>query len=116
MAYTLGISKLLQLRQQHSDQMALDWLSVAMLLRYEPGIVATEQLMQAWGVGQSTVSRRLAALAAAGLLDVSRGHGGYAVHGFSAASIKNEPRLDTVRPSALAFSLRAAATEAGSTN
>jgi len=81
MTYTLGISKLLQLRQQHGAQMALDWLSVAMLLRYEPGIVSTEQLMQAWGVGQSTVSRRLAALTAAGLLDVSRGHGAYAVHG-----------------------------------
>lgn len=61
--------------------MALDWLSVAMLLRYEPGIVTTEQLMQAWGVGQSTVSRRLTALTVAQLLDASRGHGGYAVHG-----------------------------------
>ena len=86
MAYTLGISKLLQLRQQHSDQMALDWLSVAMLLRYEPGIVSTDQLMQAWGVGQSAASRRITALAAAGLLDVSRGCGGYAVHGLDIAS------------------------------
>lgn len=81
LAFTLAISKLLQLRRQHSDQMALDWLSVAMLLRYEPGIVTTEQLMRAWGVGQSTVSRRLTALAATQLLDVSRGYGGYAVHG-----------------------------------
>lgn len=71
--------------QQHGDRMALDWLSVAMLLRYEPGIVSTEQLMQAWGVGQSTVSRRLAALQAAGLLDVSSGHGAYAVHGLEVA-------------------------------
>jgi len=79
--FTLGISKLLQLRQQYSDQIALDWLSVAMLLRYEPGIVTTKELMQAWGVAQSNVSRRMAALTAAQLLDVSRDHGGYAVHG-----------------------------------
>ena len=81
MSFTLGISKLLQLRQHHGDCAVLDMLHVAMLLRYEPGIVTTEQLMQAWGVGQSTVSRRMAALTAAGLLDVSRGHGAYAVHG-----------------------------------
>jgi len=79
--FTLKISKLLQLRQQHGDQIALDWLSVAMLLRYEPGIVTTKELMQAWGVGQSSVSRRMTALTAAQLLDVSRDHGGYAVHG-----------------------------------
>ena len=85
MTFTFGISKLLQLRQQHGDQIALDWLSVAMLLRYEPGIVTTKELMQAWGVGQSTVSRRLTALTAAQLLDVSRGHSGYAVHGLHVA-------------------------------
>jgi len=86
MTYTLGISKLLQLRQQYGDQMALDWLSVNMLLQYQPGIVSTEQLMQAWGVGQSTASRRITALAAAGLLDVSRGCCGYAVHDLDTAS------------------------------
>ena len=81
MIYTLGISKLLQLRQQHGDQVALDWLSVAMLLRYKPGIVTTEQLQQAWGVHQSNVSRRMRALRQQRLIDASRGHGGYEVHG-----------------------------------
>ena len=81
MTYTLGISKLLQLRQQHGDQVALDWLSVAMLLRYKPGIVTTEQLQQAWGVHQSNVSRRMTALRQQGLIDAFPGHGGYNVHG-----------------------------------
>ena len=81
MSFTLGISKLLQLRQHHGDCAVLDMLHVAMLLRYEPGIVTTEQLQEAWQVHQSSVSRRMAALRRQGLIDVSRGHGGYKVHG-----------------------------------
>jgi len=85
MSFTLGISKLLQLRQQHGDQMTLDWLQVAMLLRYQLGIVTTEQLQQAWGVHQSNVSRRMAALRQRGLIDASNGYGGYVVHGLEVA-------------------------------
>lgn len=85
MSFTLSISKLLQLRQQHGDQVAFDWLSVAMLLRYQPGIVTTEQLRQAWGVHQSNVSRRMTALRRQRLIDASRGHGGYEVHGLEVA-------------------------------
>ena len=81
MSFTLGISKLLGLRHQHGDQAVLDLLHVAMLLRYEPGIVTTEQLKEAWQVHQSSVSRRMAALRRQGLIDASRGHGGYNVHG-----------------------------------
>ena len=81
MSFTLGISKLLQLRQHHGDCAVLDMLHVAMLLRYEPGIVTTEQLQQAWGVHQSNISRRMTALRQQGLIDASPGHGGYNVHG-----------------------------------
>ena len=59
MSFTLGISKLLGLRHQHGDQAVLDLLQVAMLLRYEPGILTTEQLQEAWQVHQSSVSRRM---------------------------------------------------------
>jgi len=81
MTFTLGISKLLQLRQQHGDQAVLDMLQVAMLLRYEPGIVTIQQLQQAWGVHQSNVSRRMTALRRQRLIDASSGYGGYEVHG-----------------------------------
>ena len=81
MSFTLGISKLLQLRQHHGDCAVLDMLHVAMLLRYKPGIVTTEQLQQAWGVHQSNVSRRMTALRQRGLIDAFSGHGGYHVHG-----------------------------------
>lgn len=81
MSFTLGISKLLQLRQHHGDCAVLDMLQVAMLLRYKPGIVTTEQLQQAWGVHQSNISRRMTALRGQGLIDASSAHGGYHVHG-----------------------------------
>ena len=81
MSFTLGISKLLQLRQHHGDCAVLDMVHVAMLLRYEPGIVTTEQLQQAWQVHQSNVSRRMTALRRQGLIDASSAHGGYEVHG-----------------------------------
>lgn len=81
MSFTVGVSKLLGLRHQHGDQAVLDCLHVAMLLGYAPGIVTTEQLKEAWQVHQSSVSRRMAALRRQGLIDVSRGIGGYKVHG-----------------------------------
>ena len=81
MSFTFGISKVMRLREQHGDRAVLDMLQVAMLLRYEPGIVTTEQLQQAWQVHQSNVSRRMTALRRQGLIDASSAHGGYEVHG-----------------------------------
>jgi hypothetical protein len=42
--------------------------------------VATAALREAWGCDQSTVSRRVRALVAVGLADITSGHGLYYVH------------------------------------
>jgi hypothetical protein len=45
------------------------------------GVASTATLREAWGCDQSTVSRRVNAVAAAGLADITTGWGGYRVHG-----------------------------------
>ena len=76
----IRIRQLLELRASHGDQLALDYLALAALLRYEPGIAATADLMTAWQAKQPEVSRRIHALRAAEVIDVSRGHGAYHIH------------------------------------
>lgn len=93
MSFTVGISKLLSLRHRHGDRAVLDLLQVAMLLGYAPGIVTTEQLQEAWAVHPSNISRRMTALRRQGLLDASRGHGGYKVHDLTAVAPKSEVML-----------------------
>lgn len=77
---TISIRQLLDLRVNHSDQLAMDYLSLAALLRYSPGIATTVDLANAWQVSQPSVSRRVNALDRAGLVDLSRGHGAYQIH------------------------------------
>ena len=58
----------------------LDYLSLAALLRYSPGIASTADLIAAWQVSQCNVSRRINALDRVGLIDAYRGHGAYQIH------------------------------------
>ena len=77
-SWNLPIRKLLDLRRQHGDQKALDLLELSMA--GPAGTVSTQKLMERWQVTQSVVSRRVTALQAMGLVDVSSGHGFYQVH------------------------------------
>jgi DNA-binding IclR family transcriptional regulator len=77
-SWTLSIRKLLDLRQQFGDQKALDLLELA--TAGPEGTVSTQKLMERWRVTQPNVSRRVTALQAIGLVDVSSGHGVYSVH------------------------------------
>lgn len=77
---TISIRQLLDLRVNHSDQLAMDYLSLAALLRYSPGIATTVDLVNDWQVSQPSVSRRVNALDRASLVDLSRGHGAYQIH------------------------------------
>ena len=76
----ISIRRLLEVRSDHGDQLALDYLSLAALLQYAPGLVATADLSAAWQVSQSSVSRRINALDRARLIDVSGSHGAYQVN------------------------------------
>jgi hypothetical protein len=62
----ISIRRLLDLRSGHGDQLALDYLSLAALLRYSPGIASTADLSRLAGVAmqrepphQCARSRRL---------------------------------------------------------
>ena len=78
--HAISIRRLLELRSIHGDQLAMDYLSLAALLRYSPGIASTADLITAWQVSQPSVSRRINALDRAGLIDVYPGHGAYQIH------------------------------------
>jgi hypothetical protein len=75
----IRIRPLLDLRQQHTDQTLLDYLQLATLAS-TPGTVATSALRERWCCSQSQVSRRLSAVARAGLADITSGWGAYRVH------------------------------------
>jgi DNA-binding MarR family transcriptional regulator len=75
----IPISRVLSLRGQASDQTLLDYLTLVHL-RANPGMVTVRDLRERWGCTQPTVSRRLSALAAAGLADITPGWGAYQVH------------------------------------
>jgi Mn-dependent DtxR family transcriptional regulator len=79
MTFAIPIRSLLALRQEHSDHMLMDYLELITLAR-EPGFVPTKALCELWGCHQSTVSRRIGALAAAELVEITAGGGGYQVH------------------------------------
>ena len=78
--HAISIRRLLELRSIHGDQLALDYLSLAALLLYSPGIASTADLIAAWQVSQPSVSRRINALDRAGLIDAYPGHGAYQIH------------------------------------
>jgi Mn-dependent DtxR family transcriptional regulator len=77
---TMSIKSLLTLRAKYGDRVAMDYLSLASLLHYAPGLADSKQLREAWGVAQSNVSRRVNHLARVGLIDVSNGCGAYQIH------------------------------------
>jgi hypothetical protein len=79
MAIRIPIRRFVALRPAVSDRTLLDYLDLAVLAP-EPGMVATRELCNRWRCCQSTVSRRLAAVNAAGLAEISTGYGGYSVH------------------------------------
>ena len=76
----IPISRVLALRGQASDQTLLDYLTLVHL-RANPGTVPVATLRERWRCSQSQVSRRINALAAAGLADITPGWGAYQVHG-----------------------------------
>jgi hypothetical protein len=75
----IPIRLLLALRQRLPDQVVLDYLTLAHMTP-NPGTVATTDLRNRWACSQSQVSRRLSAVAAAGLVDLTPGWGAYQVH------------------------------------
>ena len=79
MTFAIPIRRILALRQHHTDHLLMDYLELITLAR-EPGFVATKTLSERWRCHQSTVSRRISALAAAQLVDITPSHGGYLVH------------------------------------
>ena len=78
--HSLPAEALTELRQRLSDQVVLDYLTLVTLAP-EPGRVTTQELRDRWLCSQSQVSRRLRAVADAGLADITAGWGAYQVHG-----------------------------------
>jgi DNA-binding IclR family transcriptional regulator len=76
----IRIRSLLDIRQQHTDQALLDYLTLVTLAP-SPGRVPTSELRKRWGCSQSQVSRRMAAVARTGLVDITATCGAYQVHG-----------------------------------
>ncbi len=76
----LPIRELVALRTTISDRKLMDYLHLRVLTA-GCGCVATAALREAWGCDQSTVSRRMNAVAATGLADITAGGGQYQVHG-----------------------------------
>jgi hypothetical protein len=77
--FTIPIRHLLALRGQVSDQVLLDYLTITTIAR-DPGRVRTLELQHRWGCSQPQVSRRVSAIARAGLADITAGQGAYQVH------------------------------------
>lgn len=78
----IRIRHLLSLRGRVADQALLDFLTLVCMAP-QPGEVSTADLRQRWACSQSQVSRRLHALAAAGLAEITPGYGAYQVHAIS---------------------------------
>jgi hypothetical protein len=76
----MPIRQLVAMRRTISDRVLMDYLHIRVLTG-GCGFAATSALREAWGCDQSTVSRRVNAVAAAGLADITTGWGGYRVHG-----------------------------------
>lgn len=79
MSFIIPIRKLLALRHTHSDQLLIDYLDVVIHAK-EPGRLSTAELQERWRVTQPNVSRRIARLAAAELIDCTTGWSGYHIH------------------------------------
>jgi hypothetical protein len=82
MSFNIPIRRLLDFRGEAGDQVICDFLSLA-TIGHEPGFVGTDLLREHWRCSQPTVSRRIHAIAAAGLVDITPMHGGYHIHDLS---------------------------------
>ena len=76
----IRIRPLLAMRHQHADQTLLDYLTLVTLTP-TPGVLPVATLREQWSCSQSQVSRRINAVACAGLVDITAGWGAYQVHG-----------------------------------
>ena len=79
MTIRIPIRHLVALRAEIPDRTLVDYLELAVLTP-EPGVVSTSGLRERWRCSQSMVSRRLAAINAAGLAEITSGYGLYHVH------------------------------------
>ncbi len=70
---------LLALRGDVSDQALLDYVTLAHLVP-DAGSIPTPDLCQRWGCSRPQVSRRMSAVAATGLADITSIWGAYQVH------------------------------------
>jgi len=75
----LGVDTLLSLRHRVPDSVLLDWLDLEQLLPARPCHIETDVLRRHWRCSQPTVSRRIARLWEAGLLDFRSGGGLYRI-------------------------------------
>ena len=83
---TIPIRHILALRRGTSDRTIdrtiCDYLDL-MVLAPTPGALPVAMLRERWRCSQSMVSRRMAAVSAAGLADITSSWGAYQVHGVS---------------------------------
>jgi hypothetical protein len=77
---SVPLQPLVELRRRLPDATILDYLELAALAP-DPSAIPVATLRERWGCSQSQVSRRLSAVAAAGLADITPGWGAYQVHG-----------------------------------
>lgn len=82
MSFTIPIRRLMALRGDASDQAICDFLSLT-TIDHEPSFIRTAFLREHWRCSQPMVSRRMHAIAAAGLAEITPAHGGYHVHALS---------------------------------
>ena len=75
----LPIRQLVAMRRTIGDRVLMDYLHLRAVTG-GCGVAATATLREVWCCDQSTVSRRVNAVAAAGLADITAGWGGYRVH------------------------------------
>ena len=78
MSWQVPIRRLLDMRHQYGDQKVLDLLELS--ASGPEGVISTNDLMTRWKVTQPNVSRRIANLQGAGLVDISSAHGFYRIH------------------------------------
>jgi DNA-binding MarR family transcriptional regulator len=75
----MDLAALLALRDRVPDATLLDWLDLEQLLPERPCHIKTDVLRRHWHCSQPTVSRRIARLRKAGLLNYRSGGGRYRI-------------------------------------
>ena len=85
------LSDLLALRCRVSDSVLLDWLELEQLLPSRPCHIKTDVLRSHWLCSQSTVSRRIARLWEAGLIEYRSGGGLYRIRRLGPATCPLHP-------------------------